>query len=196
MRRMETNWWWVRHAPTNTDRIAGWTDLPADLSDTAAIGRLSSWLPHNALVVSSDLQRASRTADAICGHRTRLADAPELREINFGEWDGLTAKEISARCPNMAKAYWSDPFNFSPPGGETWKSIIDRIAEFTTRLTAKHMGKDIVAVAHFGVILTQLQRSSDWNDTQLLASKIECLSVSRTAVVEGQWKLLKANVRP
>ena len=43
--------------------MIGWTDLPADLSDTARIARLSNYLPH-APVISSDLSRARDTAPA------------------------------------------------------------------------------------------------------------------------------------
>ena len=193
---VETNWWWVRHGPTNTDRTVGWTDLPADLSDDASVRRLSLWLPKDALVVASDLRRASTTADAICGPRTRLEDSPKLREINFGEWEGLTAREIAARCPDLARAYWSDPFTFAPPGGETWQSITDRVANFTDLISVEHAGRNIIAVAHFGVILTQLRRASKLNDADLLMSRIECLSVSRTSVSDGRWTLREVNFKP
>ena len=193
---VETNWWWVRHGPTNTIRTAGWTDLPADLSDTVAIERLSSWLPDDALVISSDLQRASRTADAICGSRIRLADVRELREINFGEWDGLTADEIAARCPDLATAYWSDPFTFAPPGGETWQSVTERVVNFTNRMTSRHAGRNIVAVAHFGVILTQVQRATCVSDANILGKRIDYLSVSRTSFKGGKWTLRGFNIKP
>ena len=63
---MKTTWWWVRHGPTHADVLAGWTDIPADLSDVSQLSRLSSFLPERAVVISSDLSRASKTADAHC----------------------------------------------------------------------------------------------------------------------------------
>ncbi|MEN8741466.1 MAG: histidine phosphatase family protein, partial [Phaeobacter gallaeciensis] len=59
----------VRHGPTHAKSMVGWSDLPADLSDSAALHRLSAALPEDALVVSSDLSRAADTASAIQGDR-------------------------------------------------------------------------------------------------------------------------------
>jgi len=75
-----TRWWWLRHGPTHEKAFVGWRDVPADLSDTAAIARLNAHLPKGAVLVSSDLIRASATADTLAAGRTRSLDAPELRE--------------------------------------------------------------------------------------------------------------------
>jgi alpha-ribazole phosphatase len=82
-----SRFFWVRHGPTHARAMVGWTDLPADLSDTAQLARLSAHLPQDALVVSSDLIRAHDTATAIQGGRLRLPDDPSLREIHFGDWE-------------------------------------------------------------------------------------------------------------
>ncbi|MDG1167584.1 MAG: histidine phosphatase family protein, partial [Sulfitobacter sp.] len=57
-----TVWHWVRHGPTHEKTFVGWRDVPADLSDRALIGRLNSYLPSEAVVVSSDLIRSVTTA--------------------------------------------------------------------------------------------------------------------------------------
>jgi hypothetical protein len=59
--------------PTHQTTFTGWRDVPADLSDDAALDRLDAYLPPDALVVSSDLNRASprRIGSPV---RTRLAD--------------------------------------------------------------------------------------------------------------------------
>ncbi|MEJ1993014.1 MAG: phosphoglycerate mutase family protein, partial [Maritimibacter sp.] len=55
----------VRHGPTHQKNFVGWRDVPADLSDTAALARLSAALPDSAALISSDLIRAIATADAV-----------------------------------------------------------------------------------------------------------------------------------
>ena len=60
-----TRFWLVRHGPTHAKSMVGWTDLAADLSDTAALARLNAHLPPDAPVISSDLSRAITTADAL-----------------------------------------------------------------------------------------------------------------------------------
>ena len=59
-----TVWHWVRHGPTHEKTFVGWRDVPADLSDRAALSRLDAALPEQALIVSSDLQRCVATGGA------------------------------------------------------------------------------------------------------------------------------------
>ena len=70
---MITRFHLVRHGPTHAKSMVGWSDLPADLSDTAALARLEAALPREAVVISSDLIRAVATADAIQGDRPSSA---------------------------------------------------------------------------------------------------------------------------
>ena len=89
----ETRWWWIRHAPViqSENRIYGQTDLPCDCSDTALFGALAETLPRNAVLVTSDLQRAVQTAAAIAGAGLTLPKAilePALREQHLGDWQG------------------------------------------------------------------------------------------------------------
>ena len=100
-----TVWHWVRHGPTHEKAFVGWRDVPADLSDVAQIGRLNSVLPQEALLVSSDLIRASATADAVALGRERLPNDPGLREFNFGDWDGLTFDVVAERDPELSRLY-------------------------------------------------------------------------------------------
>ena len=174
-----TRLWWVRHAPTHARGFVGWTDLAADLSDSAAFARLRATLPGDALVISSDLARARATADALAGGAPRLPDDPDLREIHFGAWEGLTWEEIAARDPSLSRAYWSDPGPHAPPGGESWDSATARVSRAADRLAAGYRGRDIVVVAHYGAILTQYQRAAGLSPHQALAQKIDNLSLSR-----------------
>lgn len=186
---MRTTWWWVRHGPTNADVLAGWTDIPADLSNVSLLSRLSSFLPERAVVISSDLSRASKTADAIAQDRRRLPDAPELREINFGSWDGKPFSLISREYPSLSKKFFSDPGNHEPPGGEPWTAVSHRVGEFVDLTTASRVGGHIVAVAHFGTILTQVQRATKQSTRALSALKVQNLSVTRLSVSADVWTM-------
>ena len=86
---MTTNWWWIRHGPTHEKSFVGWRDVPADLSDFSRIKRLKKILPKNPIILSSDLQRATATASAINSHDKTILINPDLREFNFGIWDGM-----------------------------------------------------------------------------------------------------------
>lgn len=172
-------WWWVRHGPTHQKAFTGWRDVPADLSDTARLARLAAHLPADAVVVSSDLIRAARTADAIQGPRPRLADDPALREFHFGDWDGRHFDEISTQHPDLSRAYWERPGHVRPPGGESWYDAAHRVQPIVDRLNQQHAGGHVIAVAHFGIILTQVERATGLTPEQVLAHRIDPLSVTR-----------------
>ncbi|MEO0401950.1 MAG: histidine phosphatase family protein [Pseudomonadota bacterium] len=173
-----TTWHWVRHGPTHQKTFTGWRDVPADLSDLDAVQRLSDHLPKNGLVVSSDLTRSIDTASAIQGTRTRLPHVPALREFHFGTWDGVHFSQVADRHPTLSRAYWEEPGDHMPPGGESWNAAARRVAMAVRRIEAAHPDAHIIAVAHFGVILTQVQAVLGISAYDVLAHKIEPLSVT------------------
>ena len=188
-----TRLWWVRHGPTHAKTFAGWRDIAADLSDHVAIARLNAHLPKAALLISSDLIRATATADALAKDRHRLPHDPTLREFNFGDWDGLGFDEVSARWPDLSRRYWEEPGHVAPPNGESWHAAEARISAAVDRLTTAHPGRDIIAVAHFGAILTQYRRAAGLTPYQALAQKIDNLSVSCLHFAQGQWSVARVN---
>ncbi|MCG6902455.1 MAG: histidine phosphatase family protein [Rhodobacter sp.] len=188
-----TRFWWVRHGPTHAKGMVGWTDLPADLSDTAQIARLRDYLPPDAVVVSSDLQRAATTADAIAGTRTRLPDDPDLREIHFGNWEMLHHREIEARDPDLIRAFWDQPGDVRAPGGETWNEAAMRVSRAADALAQHH--RYVIVVAHFGAILTQVQRALAIPAYDAFAHRIDNLSVTSIGY-DAQWHVERINHIP
>lgn len=190
-----TRLWLVRHGPTHAKAMVGWTDLPADLSDTAQIARLNAHLPQGALLQSSDLIRASATADAVASGRTRLPHDPALREIHFGAWEMRTFAEIDAETPDHIRAFWETPGEVSAPAGESWNDLLNRIGAAITALTARHQG-DIVLVAHFGAILAAVQHTTGISTATALSHKIDNLSVTRLDLGPNGWTLHQINHLP
>ncbi|KIN74838.1 histidine phosphatase family protein [Sulfitobacter guttiformis] len=174
-----TTWHWVRHGPTHEKSFVGWRDVPADLSDTALIARVRDHLPKEALVVSSDLIRSIATADALAlPDHTRLPHEADLREINFGIWDGMHFDAVAARDPRLSREFWEKPGDIQAPDGESWNQTGTRVSAVVDRLNASHTGAHIVAVAHFGVILTQVQRALGVSAYEAMAHKIDNISVT------------------
>lgn len=192
-----TTWHWIRHGPTHEKTFVGWRDVPADLSDTAQIARLRNHLPQDALLVSSDLVRSVATADALHhpSHR-RLPHDPELRELNFGVWDGMHFKEVAARDPELSRAYWEKPGDIQAPGGESWNEASARVTRTVDRLNDDHPDAHIIAVAHFGVILMQVQRALGVTAYEAMAHKIDNLSVTSVSHDAGNWSVSGINHLP
>lgn len=193
---MTTTWWWVRHGPTHEKAFVGWRDVPADLSDRAQIDRLHAYLPDDALLVSSDLCRATATADAISAGRTRLPHDPALREFDFGQWDGLGFDQVARRDPALSRAFWEDPGDIAPPGGESWNAVAARAAPVVDALNARHTGRNIIAVAHIGIIMTQIQMASSTTPLQAIGHQIDNLSVTRLHWQNGIWSVGAINHVP
>ena len=192
-----TVWHWVRHGPTHEKAFVGWRDVPADLSDSAALARLNAHLPDTALLVSSDLQRTIKTADTLTTPtRNRLAHIADLREFNFGDWDGKIFSEVADRDPVLSRAYWETPGDIAPPNGESWNAAAARVSAVVDTLNAAHPDAHIIAVAHFGVILTQVQRARGQTPVEALGQKIEPLSVTRLSHQAGTWEAPQVNHCP
>ena len=155
--------------------MIGWTDLPADLSDIAAITRLNAHLPVDAPVISSDLSRAIATANAL-GPRLRMPHDPDLREIHFGQWETRSFTEIEAESPALIRSFWEQPGDIRPPGGESWNDLTSRTWAALDRLTGQ--APEIIIVAHFGPILAALQRAMGLSAKDVFAHKIDNLSVT------------------
>ena len=190
MRRM----FWVRHGPTHVRAMVGWGDPPADLSDDVQLERLHQHLPDSAKVVSSDLQRARATADAIQNGRMRLPHDPDLREINFGDWDMQVFDDIADQ--ERLRAFWDTPGDVRAPNGETWNEVFRRVSNATDRLLDDHPGHDLILVAHFGAILTQVQRALQIPAYDTFANRIDNFSVTEIHVTQDGWQLASINHLP
>ncbi len=186
----------MRHGPTHEKAFVGWRDVPADLSDQAAITRLADYLPKNAAVVSSDLSRARTTADAIARDRLRLADDPRLREFNFGVWDGLRFSEVAERDPELSRAFWEQPGDIAPPEGESWNTVAHRVAAAVDDLVEDHSDTPICIVAHIGVIMTQIARAQRKGAYAAMAHEIDNLSVTEVVKAPTGWTLGAINHKP
>ena len=184
-----TRWWWVRHGPTHQKAFTGWRDVPADLSDQAKIERLRQALPDGAVTVSSDLIRAVATADAIAPEGLRLPHATDLREFDFGVWDGMHFSDVAARDPDLSRRFWEQPGDVAAPNGESWNQVAGRVGRFVDRINADADIADVVAVAHIGVIVTQVQRALGVSAYEALGHDIAPLSLTQLVHADGQWQV-------
>lgn len=187
-----SRWWWVRHAPVSAEGFCGWTNAPADLSDDYSLSALRAALPEDAVLLSSDLDRATATADALA-RRTweRRPAEPALREQHFGDWEG---QSYGADGPDLS-AFWRDPANTRPPAGESFADLCDRVAGFM-REAVRQERRDVVVVAHAGVIRAALALALGLPPGQALAFEISPLSLTRIDWVLSveAWRIGAVNI--
>jgi probable phosphoglycerate mutase len=144
----------VRHGATAhsaEQRFSGRNELPLERAGSAQAAALADFLsdePPVAAVVASPLRRAVQTAEWITTIlKLPLATNPDLVELDFGEWEGLTAREASDRDP-AAMASWFGSADAAPPGGESWAALARRVLRARDALLAQHPGKRVVVVSH------------------------------------------------
>ena len=100
-------------------------------------------------IYSSDLGRAVQTAEIIADKFDKEVIAtPSLREMGFGEWEGLLIKEIQEKYGDVYKTWRNEPHLAEIPGGETLHIIKERTDKFLQELNEKYDGKHIVLVTH------------------------------------------------
>jgi ribonuclease H / adenosylcobalamin/alpha-ribazole phosphatase len=75
----------------------------------------------------------------------------ELRELSFGEWEGLTKEEAAARTPAAYRAWEQDAYRNGPPGGESGLQAEPRI-ERLVGLIASSPARDILIVSHISIL--------------------------------------------
>ena len=151
-------WHLVRHARTawnSEGRVQGHTDTPLDSTGRAQAERLAKKLASIpfAAAYASDLARATETARAVLqGRTTPLEATPELREIHYGQWEGLTYQEVEAGFHVEYADLLRASVDFTPPGGESVTHLIARTSKLRDQLVAAHPDDDLLVVGHSGSI--------------------------------------------
>ena len=104
-------------------------------------------------IYSSDLKRSSKGARIIARHHdVPLHALPELREMHFGDWEGLTLAEIRERFPDELEKRKTDLVNYQNPGeGESIGQLSERVMNCFESFLEDQLDNDILLVGHGAV---------------------------------------------
>ncbi|MBT3701097.1 MAG: histidine phosphatase family protein, partial [Alphaproteobacteria bacterium] len=137
-------------------------------------------------------------------HPERLVENG-LGEQNFGEWQDMTyaAQDADWRTrfgDDTLHKFWYCPADFRPQGGESFVDMIERVSLVIKRLTAANQGRNIVAVAHGGVIRAALALALNLKPDHAFGFQTENLSTTRIDHVKGpgaggDWRVAFVNKR-
>jgi len=152
-------WIWVRHGETDENRerrYLGHSDPALNQKGREQALQLRHLLAHFSprAVYTSDRKRCMETATCLA-EPWKLSPEPveALRELSFGEWDGLTYEEIRQRDEARLTRWYRDPFQEAPPGGETLEQLGQRVDRWVAeRFAASQPDETAVIVTHGGVI--------------------------------------------
>jgi broad specificity phosphatase PhoE/ribonuclease HI len=155
----------VRHgrtALTEARKISGGDGDDPDLSevgvlDAAAVSRALSGIGSQgpwqriapiSAIVASPTKRTRQTAEIIAKqHGLKVTENENLREISFGDWDGLSHEEAQVKDSSLWQA-WRGSWSVSPPNGESLEVFDQRLQLARQQIVERHAGKTVVVVAH------------------------------------------------
>jgi broad specificity phosphatase PhoE len=123
-------------------------------------------------VYSSPLKRALKTAEAVARrHRLKVEASPGLIDCDFGQWQGLSLREVKDKYEKLYEQWAESPQLVKIPGGESLDGVRERALAVVNGVIAKYSGA-VVLVAHRVVnkvlicALLGLDNSHFWNIRQ------------------------------
>lgn len=152
----------IRHGETDWNaekRLQGHLDVALSAEGERQAAALGQALLNESIdvIISSDLQRAMQTAQAIAGPRNMPVEVdPDLRERCYGAFEGLLYSDIGEHYPEAHAAWHARDIDARFPMGvnraETLREFSQRTVDAITRIATVHPDKKIVIVAHGGVL--------------------------------------------
>ena len=147
----------IRHGETEWNkvgRLQGNSDVkltPEGLRQARLLAEHGDF-PALDVIYSSDLSRAIETAKFLAARfdlPVRLAS--ELREINFGDWEGQSISELLKAHPKSFGRFFTAPERCHPPNGETFLEAQARVMNVVRNIIAEHENQNVAVVAHGAV---------------------------------------------
>lgn len=177
MKGSRTEIYLVRHGETEMNIKGvyyGWTDVGLSEKGVMQAEDLYEILQdvHFDAVISSSLVRAVETASIVSGYDPdEIIKDDRLRELNFGEWEGIHHRELKENHKEALEKWGSDWKNTSPPGGESFFEIYIRVKSSIEDIIKEYRGKRVLIVSHHGtmriipMVLLGLTEDAYWSFT-------------------------------
>ena len=151
---MANTFYIVRHGQTNWNILGktqghGNSDLtPKGENQALELSKAIKEYPID-YIYSSDLGRAVQTAEIIGSTiGVDVIQTPSIREMGFGDWEGLLIEEIKKDHAKTYETWRNQPHLVNIPNGETLHIIKDRVDAFIKELNEKYDNKHILLVSH------------------------------------------------
>lgn len=123
----------TRHGQTEWNlqkRMQGWFDSPLTQEGqqaAIALGRRLAQIPFSAIYASSSGRTVDTAKFICCERQIPIFFKQQLREINVGEWQGMTDSEIRRTYPEQYHHYYNHPTEYKSEEGETFEDVLQRV---------------------------------------------------------------------
>ncbi len=159
----------VRHAETvaGEDRFVGVEDYELTLKgieQSLTVGRF--FLGEKVKIIfASPLGRAMKTGKIVQGFvpESEFIADDNLREMDFGKWDGLMRKDVQKKSPELYKSWSRNPLVHLPPSAEKPEVVLARMKRFLEEIEKRHKNsedQEFIGVSHktaLRILLAHLQ---------------------------------------
>jgi len=178
----------------------GTTDVPLSekgLKDSEAIGKYIADIDCDHIFASPMLRVRQTFETALGSEKIKTVEYKDsLREINFGDWEGKSLKEITKEYPDETKD-WTKPANgFGFPNGSNLQDFHAEIDLFKQTLVDS-TGSSIMVFAHGGVILSLICSILGLHRDKMLAFKADRGSITTFDLFENGYGVLTGvNIKP
>ena len=148
----------VRHgdiATDNTERFWGHTDIALNETGILQAERLAERLSKEPIdeIYTSDLSRAFQSAEIIASrYHLNITTSEKLREIHFGDIEGLTFEEVNRQYPELSKSWSDDDLHIRFPNGESFIELEERVSGFISEVNLHNRDCTILIVSHGGLL--------------------------------------------
>ncbi|MBQ3337081.1 MAG: histidine phosphatase family protein [Selenomonadaceae bacterium] len=148
----------IRHGETEwnrQNRLQGNSDTHLSPEGFHQAITLSEHAPfhHVDAIYSSDLTRALSTANILAERFDLTVKVlPELRETDFGDWEGRFINDLFKESPKEFGKFFTDPERCHPPNGETFLEAQARVMIGIREIIANHDNQNVVVVSHGAAI--------------------------------------------
>ena len=146
----------VRHGePDESVRGRCYGRLDVGLSSRGRVQMHQAWrllsdAPLSA-IYSSPRRRAIESASVLARRRSGVTVDERLREIDFGDFEGLTYNDIAARHAEKYDEWMTRPTEVAFPGGESFSAMAARVREALAHIRSMHPSETVAIVSHGGV---------------------------------------------
>jgi broad specificity phosphatase PhoE len=175
-------------------RYIGRTDVPLSEEGRRQASVLSGELRHlkGAHLLCSPLIRTRETAEIALGAADACDIDSDLREIDFGRWEGRGFAEIAASDPSAVDGWAALDKDFTFPDGEGIGGFSHRIGLVAGRIAADPV-ETVVVFTHGGVIRFLICRFLGLEDRHYLLFDVWPGSLCELALEGGKGVLVRFN---
>ncbi len=133
-------------------------------------------------IICSPAKRCARFAEQLAKtHNIPCRQKAWLWEMDFGDWEGVTATELAATDADRLNAFWQDPINQTPPGGEPFQLFQQRVLD-GWHATIRQASEGILLVSHGGPIRIILAHSLGMPPQNLMRLEVPHASLSQVRI--------------